>query len=377
VGETAARKVGRYEVERELAEGGMGVVYLARQPSLERRVVLKRMRRELADDQEAEQRFMREARTAAAIHHPNVVGVYDCFSWRDVPYIACEYVDGLDAASVIAKSGPLPPRIAALIALEIARGLEELHCRALVHRDLKPDNVLLGRAGEVKIADFGIAHDARAPSLTRTGVSLGTPAYMAPEQLRGERVDPRSDLFALGAVLYEMLAGATPFFLDTKEEDAEPSLLLRIEKARYRSLRRTAPGTPAALVHLVHRCLRAKPKKRFASASELRTALENHVGASPPAEARREIADWLADRKLLPSAGRTRRVKRVEEEGPQARGGVRPGVRFAVAAVVAALLIVLYAERPELPSSGPEWKEIALRWLPGDASDAKTPENSP
>ena len=95
--DTAVRKVGRYEVERELAEGGMGVVYLARQPSLERPVVLKRMRRELADDEEAAARFLREARTAAAIHHPNVVGVYDCFTWRDVPYIACEYVDGLDA----------------------------------------------------------------------------------------------------------------------------------------------------------------------------------------------------------------------------------------------------------------------------------------
>ena len=192
------------------------------------------MQRGLQGDEEAEQRFLREARTAAAIHHPNVVCVYDCFTWRGEPYIACEYVDGLDAASALAKAGGFPPRIAALIALEVARGLEELHARGLVHRDLKPDNVLLGRAGEVKIADFGIAHDPKEPSLTRSGVSLGTPAYMSPEQIRGERVDFRADLFALGAVLYELLSGTTPFAPPHPEEkDAEPSQLRRIERGLF------------------------------------------------------------------------------------------------------------------------------------------------
>ncbi len=279
--DTAVRKVGRYEVERELAEGGMGVVYLARQPCLDRPVVLKRMRKELAGDPEAEQRFLREARTAAAIHHPNVVGVYDSFSWRGEPYIVCEYVDGLDAASALTKAGPFPPRIAALVALEIARGLEELHGHALVHRDLKPDNVLLGRKGEVKIADFGIAHDPKAPSLTRTGVSLGTPAYMSPEQLRGERVDARSDLFALGAVLYELLAGTTPFAQpDSPEEDAEPSLLRRIERGCFEPLRRAAPGTPRALAGLVHRCLRAKPKRRIAASARRLCCADSWSGRS-------------------------------------------------------------------------------------------------
>jgi serine/threonine-protein kinase len=363
----STRRVGRYEVERELAEGGMGVVYLALQPQLERPVVLKRMHRDLQGDEEAEQRFLREARTAAAIHHPNVVGVYDCFTWRGEPYIACEYVDGLDAASALTRAGRFPPRIAALIALEIARGLEELHARALVHRDLKPDNVLLGRAGEVKITDFGIAHDPKEPSLTRSGISLGTPAYMSPEQIRGERVDFRADLFALGAVLYELLAGATPFAQpDTSDVDAEPSQLRRIERGAFRPLRRAAPGTPRALAKIVHRCLRAKPKRRVASAAELRSLLERHVGTAAPADTRREIAAWLDDRKLIAARGRTKRAKR-EEDGElelSPRVVVRRAFRLALAAAVAGLVATLAFGHLELSPRPADWPILSKRWLP-------------
>ncbi|MGH0031652.1 MAG: serine/threonine-protein kinase [Myxococcota bacterium] len=361
--DTTTRKLGRYEVVRELAEGGMGVVYLATQPSLERQVVLKRMRRDVAGDAEAEARFRREALTPAAIHHPNVVGVYDCFTYRSEPYIVCEYVDGLDAASVLAKAGPLPPRIAALLALEIVRGLEELHARGLVHRDLKPDNVLVGRGGEVKIADFGIAHDPRSPSLTRTGVSLGTPAYMSPEQLRGERVDPRSDVFALGVVLYELLSGTLPFAApDADDEEGEPSLLRRIERGQRASLRRAAPGTPLALVRIVHRCLRAAPKRRFATTARLRERLERHLGVSPPAETRREIADWLAERKVLPARGRTRR------QTAEPEGGLRLGP-WALAAAMAGLLLALALVLPAGLRTAPDWT-LARHWLDRAADPA-------
>jgi serine/threonine-protein kinase len=342
---TPARKVGRYEVERELAEGGMGVVYLARQPSLERPVVLKRMRRELAADEEAEERFSREARSAAAIHHPNVIGVFDCFTWRGEPYIVCEYVDGLDAASLLAKSGPLPPRIAALIVLEIARGLEELHARALVHRDLKPDNVLVGRGGEVKIADFGVAHDAKARSLTRSGVSLGTPAYMSPEQLRGEKADPRTDLFALGVLFYELLSGRTPYAeTEASASHEESSLLQRIERGAFTPLRRAAPGTPRALRAIVKLCLQPKLKRRIPSATPLCRRLEAHLGATPPSEARREIAAWLDSQKLLPAKGRTRRASK-----PASSSDTRARRRrwLALAAALAGLLAAAaLLERP-------------------------------
>src|SRR5262245_26428408 len=153
----------------------MGQVLLGRQLSLDRPAVLKKLRREVAALPEGVERFQREARAAAALHHPNVVSVYDCFSFRGDPYIAQEYVDGLDLRGVLAHCGRLPARIAGLIALELARGLEAIHARGTVHRDLKPGNVLVSRRGEVKIADFGIALDPTTPSLTRTGVVLGTP----------------------------------------------------------------------------------------------------------------------------------------------------------------------------------------------------------
>jgi serine/threonine-protein kinase len=302
---TPARKVGRYEVERELAEGGMGVVYLARQPSLERPVVLKRMRRELAADEEAEERFSREARSAAAIHHPNVIGVFDCFTWRGEPYIVCEYVDGLDAASLLAKSGPLPPRIAALIVLEIARGLEELH--------------------------------ARAP--------LGTPAYMSPEQLRGEKADPRTDLFALGVLFYELLSGRTPYAeTEASASHEESSLLQRIERGAFTPLRRAAPGTPRALRAVVKQCLQPKLKRRIPSATPLCRRLEAHLGATPPSEARREIAAWLDSQKLLPAKGRTRRASK-----PASSSDTRARRRrwLALAAALAGLLAAAaLLERP-------------------------------
>jgi serine/threonine-protein kinase len=159
-GDPNGRKIASYEIEEELAQGGMGVVFLARQPSLERRVVLKTLRRDLAEDESWEERFTREAQAAAGVHHPNVVVVYDCFSWRGERFIAQEHVDGKDAASALKQVGRFEPRIVGLVALEVARGLEEIHARGIVHRDLKPANILLGRAGEAKIADFGIALDA-------------------------------------------------------------------------------------------------------------------------------------------------------------------------------------------------------------------------
>jgi serine/threonine-protein kinase len=368
VNDSTGRRIGRYEVERELAEGGMGVVYLAVQPELERRVVLKRMRRDLADEEEAEERFLREARTAASIHHPNVVCVYDCFTWRGEPYIACEYVDGLDAASALEKAGPFPPRIAALVALEIAHGLEELHARGLVHRDLKPDNVLLGRGGEVKIADFGIAHDPKEPSLTDTGVSMGTPDYMSPEQLRGERVDYRSDLFALGALLYELVSGKPPFLQpDPADSQAEPSRLLRIEQGRYRPLRSAARGTPRALARITSRCLRANPKRRIGSAAELRRRLERHLGAAWRSEAaRREIAEWLTHRDLLPARGKTKRAPREKHPARPApiAGWMRRALRLALAAAVGALLLDLVFGGPGLlPGSPSDWSSLAQKWL--------------
>jgi|GEM_PF-1029747 len=298
------KTIGNYEILRELAQGGMGVVYLATQPALEREVVIKSLRRGLADDASLEERFRREAQAAGAIHHQNTVAVYDCFAWRGERFIVQEYVAGEDLAAVLRIVRRIEPAIAGLIALEIARGLEEVHAQTVVHRDLKPGNILIGRAGEVKIADFGIALEQRKTALTQVGHAVGTPGYMSPEQHRGERADQRSDIFSFGVLLYEMLTGTVPFQQpDDDDDDDEPSLIHQIEAGRYVPARRLVPGIPRSLAALIRHCLVARPKRRLESATEIRRALERSLGRVPPAECRGEIAAWLWERGVFVAEG--------------------------------------------------------------------------
>jgi serine/threonine-protein kinase len=337
------RKIGRYEVTAELGRGGMGVVYLARQPDVDRVVVLKTIRRDLdADEAEQEERFVREAQTAAALHHPNVVGVYDAFKWRGGRYIAQEFVDGVDAERALERAGPFPPRLAALIILEVVRGLEEIHARGLVHRDLKPDNLLLGRRGEAKIADFGIALDLKSRSLTRTGISMGTPTYMSPEQLLGAKLDFRSDLFAVGVVLYELLTGALPFGAADAEE---APLTARIEAGRFPSVRKLAPGTPRGLARILKRCLRAQPKQRYPSTADLRRALERHLGSPSPADCRLKIGDELAAIGAFPA----KRKRTVKQAAPPPEPMTRPRA-WLLAALAASIVLAAATTTPETRS---------------------------
>lgn len=346
----AVRKtIGNYQVERELGKGGMGVVYVARQPSLDRRVVVKGLRRDLVDDPVAGERFVREAQAASAIHHQNVVAVHDCFLVRGERFIALEYVDGVDLATALAQTERLPAKIAALVALEICRGLEEIHAQGIVHRDLKPSNVLLGRTGEVKIADFGIALDGAAPALTQTGQAVGTPTYMSPEQLRGARADARSDIFSLGIVLYEMLVGEPPF-----KVGGEEGLLDTMEAGRHRPVQRAAPRTPRTLRRLVRRCLQPKAARRPDDASELRRSLDQQLGHPAPADARRAIASWLWEANVFPEEEEEPEVpsdatRAAALPEPRSRGlGVLP---WASAAVLAAVALAAAA--------GTSWLRIA------------------
>jgi serine/threonine protein kinase len=284
------RTIGSFKIERELGKGGMGVVLLGRHMTLERLAVLKRLRPELSVSDELVERFAREARAAAAVHHQNVVAVYDWIGWRGEHYIAQEFVDGLDLRAALHELGSLPWRVAALIGLELARGLEAIHARGTVHRDLKPANVLLGRNGDVKIADFGVALEATGDGLTRPGTTIGTPPYVSPEQILGERVDTRADLFALGVVLYELLAGAPPFREPT--EDEKDSLLQRIQRGRYPRVRKVAPLAPRWLANLVRALLRAKPRSRPGSAQQVRRLLERKLDAFPT-DAKIELAGFL------------------------------------------------------------------------------------
>jgi serine/threonine protein kinase len=291
------RRLGGFTVERELGRGGMGVVVLARQESLDRPVVLKRIHSELALCPELEARFVREATAAGRLHHPNVVSVYDLFQYRGAQYIATEYVDGVDLAGILVHESRIPWRIASTIALEVARGLEAIHAEGTLHRDLKPQNLLVGRRGEVKITDFGLALDASGTALTQPGTAVGTPPYMPPEQLRGERVDPRADLFAFGCVFYEMLTGRPPF--EVPEENAEVSLLARVESGRHPRIRAHCRDVPRSVVKLVEHCLRPRTSRRISSASEARRRLESVLGRPTTAECQSTLASFLWERHVF------------------------------------------------------------------------------
>jgi serine/threonine protein kinase len=360
------KTIGSYEVERELGQGGMGVVYLAHQPALEREVVIKTLRRGLAEDASIEERFRREAQAAARIHHQNVVAVYDCFAWRGERFIVQEYVAGADLASILQVVRRLDPRIAGLVALELARGLEEVHTQDIVHRDLKPGNVLLGRGGDAKIADFGIALEPRNTALTQVGLAVGTPAYMSPEQQMGERADQRSDLFSFGVLLFEMLTGELPF--PESDDEKVQALVRRMEAGRYVRPRKLAPETPRALERLIRACLRPKAKKRLQSATALRGALESLLGDPSSAECRAEIAAWLWERKVFqPDENETEFARRAPVEKGRS-GPLRRAAAFTACAVVlvgigAVRLGVLPADL-SLPGMAPEVARVRFEAVP-------------
>jgi serine/threonine-protein kinase len=328
--------VGSFEIVREIGQGGMGVVYLAHQPTLDRMVVLKKIRRELLVDPGIVDRFQREARAAAAVHHQNVVSIYDCFEARGDHYIAQEFVDGHDLSRIRTMIGRLDPEVAALIALEVARGLEEIHARGIVHRDLKPANILIGATGETKIADFGIAVIPNADGLTRPGILVGSIPYMAPEQILGDRADQRTDIFLFGNLLYEMLTGAAPY--QGPDDETLDSLLQRMQGERYADVRKIAPATPRILRRLIRDCLRARPTRRISSISQVRLSLERALRRPSPLDCRSEIAQQLWTLGAFrASEGRTALQK---APPPRARIATRRHLVWGLSAAAAALIVI-------------------------------------
>ena len=256
---------GRYATGNLLGGGGMAQVFLARDEVLDRDVALKILRERYAHDEPFVERFRREARSAAALNHPNIVQVYDQGHTEDGDhYIAMEYVPGGTLAQRIKREGPLDPREAAGLASRVAEALAVAHGRGIIHRDIKPQNVLLTASGEPKVADFGIARAASANTMTETSLILGTASYMSPEQVRGERVGPSSDLYSLGVVLYEMLTGEPPY---TAENPLATAMKHVEEPPRHP--RDANPGIPEGLDALTVKLLAKDPGDRYASAAEL------------------------------------------------------------------------------------------------------------
>jgi eukaryotic-like serine/threonine-protein kinase len=269
---------GRYRVERTLGQGGMAAVYLAHDSELDRPVAIKVLAEHLSSDEAFRQRFVREARMAAGLSHPNIVHVYDQGDEDGRPFIVMECVDGHTLGEELKRTGALPPARVVDLALQICGGREHAHASGLVHRDIKPGNLLLSEDGTVKIADFGIARAAQATKLTQIGSVLGTAAYLAPEQAAGEPVTAAADIYSLGCVLFECLTARTPYVFESL-----PELVVKQREEPITPIRELRPDVPPELEAAVMHCLARGPEYRPASAAEL--ARELAAGSpEPPTE---------------------------------------------------------------------------------------------
>ncbi|MFO0802732.1 MAG: serine/threonine-protein kinase [Gemmataceae bacterium] len=279
----SGRTLGEFEVLRKIGAGGMGQVYLARQLSLKRQVALKLLRKDLADNPTAMLRFQAEAEAVATLNHPNIVQVYGAGESDGLRYMALEYVEGRNLREHLARKGPPELRVALSIMKQIAAALQRAHEQGLVHRDIKPENILVTKKVEVKVTDFGLSrffNDPAAVSLTQSGVTLGTPLYLSPEQAQGKSLDHRSDLYSFGVTCYHLLAGEPPF----KGASAVEVALKHITETP-RPLESLRPDLPPELVDIVRKLMSKKPEERQQSAREVLRELGRIQLGEPPEDA--------------------------------------------------------------------------------------------
>jgi len=259
-------RLGDFELKKRLGKGGMGEVFLAKQVSLDRTVALKTLTRELAKKEDFVKRFQREARSMAKIDHTNVVKVYAVDAFKGIHFVAIEYVDGRSVQDWLDKLGSLPVSDAVHIAVVCAEALSHAHGQNMIHRDIKPDNILLTKSGIVKVADFGLAKAMDEDvSMTQSGTGLGTPLYMAPEQARDAKyVDQRSDIYALGATLYHLLTGQLPY-----QGDSTLELIIAKEKGKYTSAKQLRSEIPERLDLIVDKMMAKDPRHRYKDCGEV------------------------------------------------------------------------------------------------------------
>src|SRR5918996_5211403 len=260
---------GRYRLEAKVGSGGMSTVYLARDATLDRPVAVKVMHREMSEQEDQLERFRQEARAVAKLSHPNVVAVIDAGEDGGHPYIVFEYVEGETLKQRINRVGALDPQEALAYAIEIARGLAVAHGRNLVHRDIKPQNVLIDSEGRAKLTDFGISRQLEQDGMTATGRVLGTTDYVAPEQAMGHPVDQRSDVYSLGVVLYEMLVGQVPF-----HADSQVGVAMKHVNEEMPDVQQRRAEVSAAVAAVVERATSKDPKLRYQTIAEMIDDLE-------------------------------------------------------------------------------------------------------
>ena len=304
----APTKIGKYDVEERVGEGAMGVVYRAVDPILKRRVAIKVMGEAFAQNDDLRERFLREAQAAGSLQHPNVITIYDFGEVDGHLYIAMEFVEGQDVAELLAHNVPLSLAAKLDIAIGVLQGLAFAHKRGIVHRDIKPANIRVDCEGNARIMDFGVAHFASS-NMTRTGVMIGTPSYMAPEQITGGAVGPQSDIFSAGAVLYELLTGTSPFAGGSLQ-----AVMYRVLSETPPSPGTSAPGLPPKLNEIVTRALAKEPAQRYASALDMandllavRESLDDNPSSSHATLSLRATIESALDERRTSSFRRVRR----------------------------------------------------------------------
>ncbi|HKI64102.1 MAG TPA: protein kinase [Burkholderiales bacterium] len=273
--------LGRYRIIGELGRGATGTVYRAIDPLIERTVAIKTLTTSLPEDvlNTVRERFLREAKSAGRLSHPNLVTIYDVGVEGEIAFIAMELLEGQSLQRMLRQQGRLDFALAADLAAQIAEGLEHAHRHAIVHRDVKPANVIVSPAGHAKLTDFGVAY-VPSSSMTQTGVALGSPKYMSPEQVLGQPADPRSDVFSLGVMLYEMLVHRTPF--ESAGEIAMFELMRRIMMEPHRNVSELDSMLPTEFDRILARALAKKPEERYQRAGEMAEALRKLRGVPGP-----------------------------------------------------------------------------------------------
>ena len=354
-------RIGKYRILGEIGRGTMGIVYEALDPVLERRVALKTISVRVGPDDEALQRFRREARAAALLNHPNIVTIHDYGEESGILYMAMEFLEGPDLRDAIDGDllGSLDQKLDVMDM--VLDALEYAHTQNVVHRDVKPANIHLGSGRQAKIMDFGLARMSTS-EMTQEGIVLGTPNYMSPEQALGDKVDGRSDVFSTGAVLYELLTGHKPF-----EADSTPSVLFQVVHRQPPPVHRWAPDVPVPLVDVVNRALAKDKKKRFAGASEMRAAL---AAARQAATAGRQISPSASGRGIAsPSSSQSRGSGRRPGSSARRRRGARRRPSAGPLMAAAAGLAIVFG----LVLAAPWLQRQLVRPAPGE-SDAQVGE---
>src|ERR671934_649356 len=259
----------RFRLDEKIGAGGMSTVYRAFDPTLERWVAIKLMHRDIRADDDSIERFRREARAVARLNHPHIVTVIDAGEDDGAPYIVFEYVSGETLKDRIRRQGRLPVSEAVAYAIEVGRGLAAAHAHKLVHRDVKPQNVLIDPEGRAKVTDFGIARSLESDGLTKTGRVLGTTDYVSPEQAMGHEVDSRSDIYSLGVLLYEMLTGEPPFKAETVV-----GVAMKHVHDPMPDTQTHRPDASAAVARVVERATSKDPAQRYRDMNEMLAELE-------------------------------------------------------------------------------------------------------